>query len=344
MLSIDGSLGEGGGQILRTSLAMSVVTRTPIHLFKIRRGRPKPGLQKQHLTSVLAAAEISGAEVSGASLGSQEIVFRPATLVPGAHRFSIGSAGSASLVLQTVLPPLLFAAEPSELLLEGGTHNPMSPPFDFLAKTFAPSVGRMGARMRLELLRHGFYPAGGGSMRVRIDPVAKLEPIELVERGRPLTIRARALLSKLPRSIGERELRAAHQSLQGLASIAFEQSVEEIADAEGQGNVLFLELESEAITEVVTGFGEKGRPAERVAKDAVKELIRYASSSAPVGEHLADQLLLPMVLAGGGVFRTGTITEHTRTNIDVLKRFGAGPFAIDAAADGGFFVRLSPNA
>jgi RNA 3'-phosphate cyclase len=183
MLTLDGSAGEGGGQILRSALALSLLTGTPFRIEKIRARRAKPGLLRQHLTAVQAAARIGSAQVEGAELGSRALTVRPGTVAPGEYHFAIGSAGSACLVVQTVLPPLLLASGPSVLIVEGGTHNPAAPSWDFLARVFFPLLERMGARIRTKLERHGFYPAGGGRLRVEIDPVSTLAPLELLKRG-----------------------------------------------------------------------------------------------------------------------------------------------------------------
>jgi RNA 3'-terminal phosphate cyclase (ATP) len=264
---------------------------------------------------VNAIATITGAEVEGAALGSRRLVLRPGPVRPGDYHFSIGSAGSASLVLQTVLWPLLLADAPSRVVVEGGTHNSMSPPFDFLARTFLPVLARMGARVELTLDRHGFYPAGGGRMVCAITPCAALQPLDLVERGRLVATRARALVANLPISIAHREL----DTLRG--KLALSDAEPRSVIAMGPGNVVLIELEHEHVTEVVTGFGEKGTAAEVVARRAAKEAIRYLAADAPVGEHLADQLIIPQALAGRGTFRTGPLSLHTRTNIDVVSAF-----------------------
>ena len=203
---IDGSTGEGGGQILRTSLALSAVTRQPIRIEKIRAGRQKPGLLRQHLTAVNAVAEITGARVEGAEIGSTELTFKPGAIVAGEYHFAVGTAGSATLVFQTVLPPLLLAGGESRLVLEGGTHNPHAPPFDFLERCFLPLLRRMGAQVEATLVRPGFYPAGGGRFEAVITPMAKLQPFELLERGTAGVRRAKVLLANLPSSIAEREM------------------------------------------------------------------------------------------------------------------------------------------
>jgi RNA 3'-terminal phosphate cyclase (ATP) len=335
MLTIDGSAGEGGGQILRTALALSLVTGTPFRIDKIRAGRKKPGLLRQHLTAVQAAAEIGGASASGAELGSQELVFRPGRVRAGDYRFAIGSAGSACLIVQTVLPPLLAAGAASTLVVEGGTHNPMSPPWEFLARVFFPLLGRMGARVSTALERHGFYPAGGGRLRVEIEPVAALEPLELLERGEIRERRARALVAHLPRNIGERELGVVRSRLSG-----FERALElvEVPDTPGPGNALLVELACEHVTEIATAFGERGVRAESVAEHVVQEVRAWLAAGVPVGAHLADQLILPLALAGGGVFRTLPLTRHTETNLEVVQRFL--PIRARCSEDGAGAVRV----
>lgn len=318
MITIDGSEGEGGGQILRTSLALSLVTRRPVRMTNIRAGRAKPGLLRQHLTAVEAAGAIGAAEVSGAALGSKELEFQPGAVTPGDYRFAVGTAGSATLVLQTVLPPLLTASGVSTLTLEGGTHNPMAPPFDFLARSFAPLIRRMGAGLELELTRPGFFPAGGGQFRARIEPTQRLGQLDLLERGSILQQRARAVLSQLPDEIGRRELEAVRAVLGwGAEHVA----IETVARPVGPGNVVLLELEAEQVTAVFSGIGERGRSAEDVARGAAGQARAWLESGAPVDEYLADQLLVPMALAGGGSFRTVKPSLHSVTNAAVIERF-----------------------
>jgi RNA 3'-terminal phosphate cyclase (ATP) len=317
MLTIDGARGEGGGQILRSALALSLITATPFRIENIRAGRAKPGLLRQHLTAVRAAAEISGSELAGDELGSRELVFRPRAVRAGAYHFSVGTAGSACLVLQTLLPALLGAAEPSWLLLEGGTHNPAAPTWDHLARVFFPLLSRMGATLRTSLDRHGFYPAGGGKFRVEIAPACGLAPLELVSRGAPRARRATALVAHLSTEIGQRELRVLRSKLSGFEDA----SVVEAVESAGPGNALSVELDYEHVTERFTGFGERSVRAESVAQKLANEVRRYLVSDAPVGPHLADQLVLPLALAGGGVFRTLPLTSHSVTNIDIVQRF-----------------------
>lgn len=317
MITIDGSQGEGGGQILRTSLALSMVTGQPVRLERIRAGRRKPGLMRQHLTCVQAATEIGSATVRGAEIGSQELEFHPGAVRPGSYRFAIGTAGSTSLVLQTVLPALLATSGESELELEGGTHNPLAPPFEFLQQSFAPVLRALGATLELTLERHGFYPAGGGQLRARIRSTGKLRPIELLERGSVRQRRARVLLARLPQAVADRELERVRERLGWSEAECHTIHV----DGPGPGNALSLELDCEHVTEVATAFGEKALRARAVADLAIDELRYYLASDAPVGVHLADQLLIPLALAGGGSLRTITPSLHTRTNAEIIERF-----------------------
>ena len=323
-IDIDGAQGEGGGQILRTSLALSLVTGRPFRIERIRASRPKPGLLRQHLTAVNAACAISGAQVAGADLGSSVLEFTPSRVRGGEYRLAVGTAGSATLVLQAVLPALLLADAPTRLSLEGGTHNPFAPPFDFLAKSFVPLIRRMGAVVELSLETHGFYPAGGGRFVATVQPCRALTPLTLLDRGE-VSVRARGLVASLPNKIAKREVSFVRQRL-GLERTQC--VIESIDTSVGPGNVVFVEIASAQVTEVITGFGIKGVTAEEVASRACDEAAAYLSAGVPVGTHLADQLLLPMALAGGGLFRTQTPSAHTMTNAEVIGRFLDRPISI----------------
>ena len=255
MITIDGSEGEGGGQILRTSLALSLVTGQPFRMERIRAKRQKPGLLRQHLTAVEASKIVGCAEVEGAAMNSQTLEFRPGPVTPGNYRFAVGTAGSATLVLQTVLPSLLTAPDRSTLTLEGGTHNPLAPPFDFLTRSFMPLIHRMGPSVELELRRPGFYPAGGGRFHARIEPVKRLSKIALTERDAILRRRACVWLSKLAAEIADRELAVVREELRWRED---ECEVEVVPHPKGPGNALVLEIECEQVTAVFTGFGERG--------------------------------------------------------------------------------------
>src|ERR1700730_12478892 len=318
MLTIDGSFGEGGGQILRTALALSLVTGKPFLIENIRAGRKNPGLLRQHLTAVNAASEISRAEVTGAAIGSRELTFAPASVVAGDYAFAVGTAGSTTLVLQTVLPALLIANGKTSVILEGGTHNPFAPPFDFLEKAFLPLVNRMGPRVKAELERPGFYPAGGGRMNVSIEPSAELNRLGIPARGEVLARRAKAVVANLPISIAERELKLIARKMSWPREWMKAESIER---SPGPGNVVTIELECEHVTEVFTGFGERSLRSEAVAEKAVQQARRYIGSEAAAGEYLADQLLVPMAMAGGGSFTTLPLSRHATTNIEVIGKF-----------------------
>ncbi|GBC61267.1 RNA 3'-terminal phosphate cyclase [Desulfonema ishimotonii] len=318
MITIDGSYGEGGGQILRTALALSLVTGKPFEITKIRAGRRKPGLMQQHLTALNAARRIGDAEVDGNTIGSAAFRFIPKSVRPGSYHFSVGTAGSCTLVLQAILPALLTADGPSRIDLEGGTHNPFAPPFDFLEKAFLPLICRMGPTVSAQLGQPGFYPAGGGRFSIMIRPVKRLKRLDLLTRGAIRKRTARAIVAKLPGHIAARELKVVRESLSWPETCL---QTEAVPLSRSPGNVLIIEVESEHITEVFTGFGQRGVPAERVAAGTVREVRDYLAADVPAGRHLADQLLLPLSLAGGGRFRTLKPTRHTETNAQIIQQF-----------------------
>jgi RNA 3'-terminal phosphate cyclase (ATP) len=329
-VTIDGAMGEGGGQILRTALALATCLGRPLHIHHIRTARKQPGLQPQHLAAVRAAAQICEAAVVGADQGSQSLSFTPAPVRAGDYHFAVGTAGSTTLVLQTILPALMLAQAPSRVVLEGGTHNPLAPPFEFLHDAFLPVINRMGATVRATLERVGFAPRGGGRMSVEITPVKHLQPFHLVERGVLLAQRAQVLLAHLPVHIAQRELAVIQQEL-GYA--AAQMQVNTIDEAYGAGNVVNVLIESEHISEVFCAFGRPGKPAEQVAQEVVNAVRHYLQSTATVGVHLADQLLLPMALAGSGSFTTLAPSLHTRTNAAVIELFLRGKMQFEQTGE-----------
>lgn len=341
MLKIDGSHGEGGGQIVRTSLAMALVTGTPVTIAKIRAGRKQPGLKRQHLVAVEAAQQVGAARVKGAKLSSRKLVFEPTGVFPGKYHFKIDTAGSSSLVLQTVLPALLSADGPSTLVIEGGTHNSMAPPFEALAHAYLPLVARMGPQVRIKLEQHGFYPVGKGRVLVEIEPAPRLAGFDLLDRGALVARRIESLVARLPAHIGNRECETIAAALKWPASVGL---VNEITNSAGPGNAVLVTLRYEHITEVFTGFGQRGVPAEKVAAGVAEEVARYLASDVPVGEHLADQLMLPLALSaagggGGGSYRTLDLSGHSKTHIDVLQTFL--PVSIDVDRRGTDDVTVS---
>ncbi|MBU6957963.1 RNA 3'-terminal phosphate cyclase [Pseudomonas sp. CVAP len=326
VIELDGAI--GGGQVLRSALSLSMVTGRALHIKNIRAKRSRPGLLRQHLTAVLAAAQVCDAKVQGAELGSQSVSFEPGPIRGGDFSFAIGTAGSCTLVLQTLLPALLLAPEASRVRISGGTHNSMAPPSDFLQLAWLPQMRRMGAKVELQLLRHGFVPAGGGEVEAFIQP-STLVPLHLLERGALLTQHACALVAGIASNVAERELDRVAKRLEmaedELQCVALDQEC-------GPGNVLLLEYAFEHVTEVFSAFGQATLRAEKVADGAINQAVDWLSAGAAVAEHLADQLLLPMALAGGGSFTTPRMTEHLQSNIAVIERFL--PMTIDCQEDG----------
>lgn len=317
MLHIDGSQGEGGGQILRTSLTMSMVTGTDIKIKNIRSGRARPGLMRQHLACVKAAQQICDAEVSGAKVGSTSIIFKPGSIRAGEYDFSVGTAGSTMLIFQTVLPALAVAERDSRLKFHGGTHNMMAPSFDFIALVFVPVMKRMGIDVEMKLCRHGFYPQGGGEWTAVVKPAGRLKAVKLIEAGELMAKEAVVTSANIPQHIAERELSEVTRRCGWPAEVMRAERVECL----GGGNIVSLRLFHDHCSEVIEHVGKVGLSAERVARNAIKDLHRFQQNEAAVGEHLADQLLVPMAIGEGGVFRTLRPSRHCRTNRDVIHLF-----------------------
>ena len=320
-IHIDGSLGEGGGQILRTCLSLSCITGRPFELVNIRANRAKPGLRAQHLQCVKAAAAICDATVAGAAVDSVRITFEPGPIRPGEYRFDIGTAGSTCLVLQTVVYPLSFARAGSAVVITGGTHNPMAPCFHYLDRCWGPQLNSMGFRVDLHMVRAGFYPRGGGEIRARISPPAELQPVVLAERGKRLRVDAVSGVANLPRHILQRQAKQAGMRLNRMGVKCRVQ--EEDMPAVSQGTFVMVNAEFEAGRACYVALGEIRKPAERVADEACRAMKRFLDrSAATVDEHLADQLLIPCAFAPGeSVLRTPQVTTHLATNAEVICRF-----------------------
>ncbi len=317
-LEIDGA--AGGGQLLRSALSLSLCTGTPFTMRNIRALRSRPGLMRQHLTAVQAACAISNGSAIGAQIGSTTLRFEPGAVLPGDYSFALGTAGSTMLVLQTLLPAFWSAAAPSRLQLEGGTHNPLAPSADFIAHAYLPALRRIGVCATLELQSHGFYPAGGGRVSARVEPSAAMRIASFEQRGQLRGIEATALMSGLSSSIGQRELAVLGKRL-GLSDEQLH--LRSVRPAIGPGNVVMVRVQHDDHVDVFTGHGERGVPAEKVAERVATQVQGYLDSEACVGEHLADQLLLPMALAGGGRFTTCTASDHLRTNAALIEKFVA---------------------
>lgn len=328
MVVIDGSYGEGGGQVLRTALTLSVLTGQAVRVERIRAGRKNPGLQPQHLTAVQAAAAICAARLEGARLDSPTLTFIPtAPLRSGEYTFDVteaargGSAGSVGLVLQTVLLPLALAPGPSHLTLRGGTHVPWAPPVSYLEHVFLPTIARMGVHAQMELVRWGFYPAGGGEIRVRVaGDAGPLKPIRLTERGELERVWGLAVVTNLPAHIPQR---MANRACNVLAEAGIQAQIEpRRLQGAGPGAGIFLFADYTHATAGFTAYGQPGLPAERVAEAACAELLAHHHAGAPADPHLADQLVLPAALAPGeSRIVTSRVSQHLLTNVWVVEQF-----------------------
>ena len=320
-LTIDGAQGEGGGQVLRTALTLAMLTQQKIELINIRAGRKKTGLLRQHLTSVLAAQAVCGAITEGVELGSTRLLFSPGKVKAGDFNFAIGTAGSTVLVCQTILPVLALAETESTVTFEGGTHNGMSPSLSFLEASFLPVLENMGVSCKINTMSLGFYPAGGGKWQINIKPTKALTPIHLHRAGSEFAASSQhctltALMSQLPENIGRREIKAAKKILNWHNASS---QVHKVMTP-GPGNSFQLCIDSDTHQNVFEVVGELGVSAERIAKKAAGRVNKFIHAKAAVEEHLADQLLLLIALAGSGSFTTTKPSLHTTTNINVIKQ------------------------
>lgn len=318
MVEIDGSFGEGGGQILRTSLSLSCLLGKPFRIYNIRKSRSRPGLMPAHITAVRAAASTSRAQVEGDSKGSLGIEFRPGRIRPGQYRFDIGTAGSTSLVLQTLLPPLIFSGDISNLVITGGTHVPFSPPFNYISEVFLPLLNRLGIEAAARIISYGFYPRGGGEISVTVRPCGKPSPLNSVDRGNLLRLSGISAVGNLPLSIAQRQ----RESLLGrLENMKAEIDTLEV-NTPGQGTFVFLRAEYENSLCGFSALGERGKRAEKVGEEAADAFLGHHRSGASLDPHMADQIALYLSLAEGeSVFTVSGITSHLRTNLHVISKF-----------------------
>jgi RNA 3'-terminal phosphate cyclase (ATP) len=335
MLTISGQ--SGGGQLLRSSLTLSCLTGQPFRMNHIRAARPKPGLMRQHLTCVQAAAAISGAAVTGAERGSLELDFTPGKIQGGDYRFDIGTGGSTTLVLQTVLPALLMAETGSTVTIIGGTHNPMAPPADFLQKCWLPLLRRMGADIDLTVEKPGFMQAGGGVLQARIAPLQRWIPLDLQERGARLHEKGQVLQSRLDPAIVQRMI---DSTLKILGWKPEDLPVVEATSSPGPGGILMLESAYDYVTELCSSVLETGRRSGLPASHAAHQLKAWQDSRAPVGIHLADQLLLPLAMAGKGRFATSALSDHTRSHLELIPKFLPVSFQLESSDDGVITISL----
>lgn len=324
ILKIDGSYGEGGGQILRTALALSCVFKRPIEIMNIRKSRKRPGLQPQHFTAVKATTAVSNARVEGAELSSTMLRFSPGHLAGGEYLFDVsekkGSAGSTSLVLQTILLPLCFAERQSSSTVIGGTHVPWSPSYHYLKHVFLPALSRLGVKAELNIEKWGWYPIGGGKVTATVNPKREFLPIGVIERGKLMRVTGISAVSNLPQDIAKRQR---DQALKMLSQKGIDAEIEIIsAPSPGKGTLMFLRAEYENITVGFDSLGAIGKRAEEVADEACKALFEYVEAGGALDPHLADQIIPYLALANGpSTFTTSRITQHLLTNIWVVKQF-----------------------
>jgi RNA 3'-terminal phosphate cyclase (ATP) len=359
MIEIDGSYGEGGGQILRTALSLSCLFKKPFRIFNIRKARKKPGLMPQHLTCVRAAQLLSDAEVMGDDKGSTELLFLPKEVKGGDFYFDIGTAGSTSLVLQTLIPAIVFSKiintppfppllkrgereflkEKTTIILKGGTHVPFSPSFHYLVCVFATFLKMIGIDLQLAIDSYGFYPKGGGKVRADIFPIKNIKTLNIMERGRILRLRGYSGVGNLPLSIAERQRNALLKSLMTHGFTEKQLVIPPFPPLEkggkggfdielldvptpGQGTFIFLQSESENSIAGFTSLGERGKRAEVVGEEAAIEFLRYFSTNAALDSHISDQIVLYLsICKEESVFTTSCITQHVLTNLWVIGLF-----------------------
>lgn len=329
-IQIDGSQGEGGGQILRTALALSMITGQAFELINIRAGRKKPGLMRQHLVCVQASQQISQAYVEGAELHSQRLYFAPQHVQSGKYQFQIGSAGSTTLVLQTLLPALLLQNVASELTISGGTHNPLAPTADFIEQCFLPMLTNIGITTEFKLNKAGFFPIGAGEIQIKIQPWQHRNKLNLLDRGTLQSTEAFAAVLNLSEEaqIAQRELATLNKRLKLDTQQQFH------LNGISQGNTAYVKVEHQQHIQLFTALGEMRKSAEQIANHLAEQVKQYIVSQAAVDEYLADQLLLPLALGQGGEFTAQCISEHTRTQATMIEKF------IDCEIE---FIELNKN-
>ena len=323
-IRIDGSYGEGGGQILRTALSLACVLKKDVQIYDIRKGRRIPGLQPQHLTCVNACRDITDADVEGNKLQSIFLRFSPKTIKGGDFLFDVakikGSAGSVSLVLQSILLPLILAEKSTQVQIKGGTHVPWSPAFTYLEQVFFPTIRKIGCEVKGEIKKWGWYPKGGGEVTFSINPVEKLLPLNLLERGKLLKLSGISAVSNLPISIAKRQRDQANKILR---EKRFSTDIELVeAPSMGKGTFFFILAEFENSLAGFSSLGEIKKRAETVAEEACQDFLKFMETNAAIEKHIADQLIPYLLLTGDkSTFAVSSVTQHLLTNIWVVKNF-----------------------
>jgi RNA 3'-phosphate cyclase len=339
MLTVDGA--QGGGQIVRTTVSYSALSGRAVRVINIRAGRPRPGLQAQHLVAVRAVAELCTADVTGAALGSTAIEFRPGPIAsPDVWRLDVGTAGSVMLILQALLPCLALGGTAVDLTLTGGTNNPWAPAFEHTRRVLLPALLQMGVKVEAELRSRGFYPRGGGEVRVRVEPASAIQRLSLCERGRPVRVWGIAYSSNLPQHIAERMAGACRDrlALAGLCPEEFEIDAATPSPGAGCGIIALAEFEHS----VLAGdrLGERGKPAENVGREAAEALLRELRFQAAADSHLADQLVPWVALASGdSAYLTSRKTDHLASAVAVAEHVVGARFSVDGDEPARVFCR-----
>ena len=322
MIEIDGSHGEGGGQLVRNSAALAAVTGKAVRVSNIRAKRPNPGLAAQHVTALQALAAVSGARIDGLQPGSSQIVVTPGTPRGGRHRFDVGTAGSVTLVLQACLPAAFRAPEPTELTVIGGTDVKWSPPVDYFRFVFLPLLARMGGRVELEVLRRGYYPRGGGQVSVKVTPTAAFQPLVVEPPGNLKRIRGVAHAANLPPEVAQRMKQAAARPFVAIAEAKIDEQSLGNAQAVGPGGAVVLWTEHENTVLGADALAEKGVPAERVGEEAGEEMVSDLRAHASLDVHASDQVLIYAALAKGeSRFSAREVSSHALTAMWLLEAF-----------------------
>jgi RNA 3'-terminal phosphate cyclase (ATP) len=346
MIEIDGSYGEGGGQILRTSLSLSCLFNKPFRIFNIRKGRKKPGLMPQHLTSVRASQLISNADVEKDEVGSTELIFIPHEVKGGEFLFDVDTAGSTSLVLQTLIPSLIFSKELTTIILKGGTHVPFSPSFHYLLYIFRYFLNKIGISIDLSIEKYGFYPKGGGKIKAQIKPASGIKPLNINKREEIKKIDILSYVSNLPIKIAERQKESIVNKISNLLKdtpYKLNIDLQEVPSI-GQGTFAFLFSEYNNTVAGFTSLGEKGKKAEQVGEEAANEFIDYHNSGSALDPHISDQIVLYLSFADKeSLFTTSKITQHLLSNLWVIKSFKDIKYTINGELNQPGEIRIIPN-